>query len=403
MKRFLFLCVLLAAAPGCSGCGTIYQESIPVVIPPDSTVHLTKEHGTPRQEKTGSGEEERHVYAKRVLIPTETRTLGRGVANYDYIPTVWPVMTSRRPVYRAWTEWKHKGTSEKNEAFNVESLDSINFSTGGVLICRVDYEDTAKYRYRYSGRPLEEVVDRNVRPYFQSRMADRFGRLNLQSEGDNGKDCLTETIPIFKEVFQEAQQRFKEEGITIDYFGNIGGLRPDNKDIQKRLDQTFIRSMNVLVQEERNREMEVQNRMRVALAEAEREAAGYRFEAREAMKYKELFAAVIKEQRAVNEAAMKWGGVERDERNGFRGGGKGQLPSGMMPANSSPLAWLQGSSAEDVLTSMPKELDPKLVEWAKGQAEEIRKRREAERAKQLVEEAERKKSAAEKETGAAKK
>jgi len=379
----LFLTALLV------GTGCVYQEQIACIVPPDASVAFVKTTGKAEQAKVETEDEDTEIvkiHSKRVIIPTETRDLGRGPANHDYQPVVRPVMTTRRPVERNWTKWKYKGTSTKNEAFHFESRDSINFSVGGVIISRIKSTDTERFRYSYSGRPLSTIVDENVKSFLQSYMAGCFGKLDLKSddlETEPG-DCLNQVVAIFDDAFKEAQIEFGEGdgtlerpgyGITIDYFSNIGGIHPDNPKTQERLDKNFIQMMNVQVQREKNREQDIRNEMLVMTAEAEREAAESRYEAEQATQLRELFSALLSEQRAINEAAMKWGGVRR-EGNEFTGGGKGRLPTDLMPADASPLAWLCSDDLQSVLAQMPSELDPALVSKAQERLKEIAQERE---------------------------
>lgn len=395
MKRFCVTSTTLLALTLCISTGCVYQEAIPVIIPPDSTVHFSKlygEDGGSKSEAKLDSLKAEVIYSKRVWIPTESSDLGRGPGNYEYKISLRPVMTSRSPVYRSWTHREDKGTSTKNQAFHFESRDSINFSAGGVIIARVEHEDAEVYRHTYSGAPLERIIDKDIRTFLQGYMANSYGKLDFRVDQDMSEgtevipDCLNRTIQIFQDALAAARVRFttgggtdeiKPVGITIDYFGNIGGLSPEKAEVQDRLDRRYIRSMNIHVQEEKNKEQKVRNRMTVALKEAERQAAEYRYETGEAAKLLVLFEAIKLEQEAINNAAMAWGNVTIDPDNPkeYLGGQQGSLPASIMPADASPLAWLLGDSPDQVIAALPTELDPELVEWAETRLDELEQER----------------------------
>lgn len=379
MNRQLAITITLASV--LAGCGP-YNEERFRIVPPDASAHVIMMQGADEQQKLeGVQQQAVQVYAKRVVIPTTTQDLGRGLFNYRYIPAVKVITTSRRPVFRLWTEGLNKGTSTRNEAFHFESLDSINFHTGGVIIARVEYEHTAAYRYKYPGKPLEQVIDTDVHGFLQEATASKFGKLEFRATESGTPDCLNQAIPVFQEAMGQAQKYFADFGITIDYFGNVGGLSPDNKDRQLALDRTYIQTMNVEVQEERNKEQAIRNRMKVSLAETESQSAALLYEAQDAAKLRQLFAAALAEERALNDAAMKWGSVTVGAADGqFTAGGRGKLPSSLMPADVSPLSWIQGRISVDPLETLPRELDPELARRAQERVAQI----QVDRAKENV-------------------
>ena len=149
--------------------------------------------------------ENARVATKRISIPQKERKIGRWWWNIEWIPTVKVIKVDRSPVTREWTADPSTGTSEKNQALVVESKDSITFWTGITVTARITEEDASTFLYNFSGKPLSEVVDENVRGFVLAVLSREFGRRVLDK-------CRTEKSEIFELALNETQAEFAEKG-----------------------------------------------------------------------------------------------------------------------------------------------------------------------------------------------
>jgi len=84
-----------------------------VVIGPNETAFVIPLEG----DSTAQGRvqsidalEKAKVMAKRIYLPVRKRDLGRGPANYEWVPTLKVVKVDRSPVTREWTAEVSTGT-----------------------------------------------------------------------------------------------------------------------------------------------------------------------------------------------------------------------------------------------------------------------------------------------------
>jgi len=192
------------------------------------------------------------VATKRVTIPVTKRSLGRMWWSYEWLPTLRVVKVDRTPVTREWTSDETSGTTKKNEAITVESLDSIGFSIGINLTASVTEEDAATFLYYYAGKPLAEVVDQNVRGFVQSDLSGKFGQKAME-------DCKKEKKAIFDELLVAVRGEFKNKGVTIDNLGYAEGLMYDNAKIQTAIDERIVAEMDVQTAKQRTLEQKETN------------------------------------------------------------------------------------------------------------------------------------------------
>jgi len=312
MNRFTLTTVLSAVMLILMGCGPAKLEQS-VEVQPDETAFLINIEDTDEQGKFKSIEflEEHKVAAARVVLPLRSRDTGRAWWSYEWIPTARVITVKRAPVTRQWTD--AKSNDHKTEKLHVESLDSIGFSVGATIMARVEETDAAKFLYHFGGKQLEEIIDTNIRGFAQKEMADRFGKFKLE-------ECKFTKTDIFKEVEKIVQTKFKELGVTVDYFGAAEGLTFDDMKIQDAINRQVQAEADIqtakqekLAQDERNKTMlakrqaeaeaaklaaqedaqtqSVRNQMLIDQAKAEAEAAKLKMEQKEALMLEaELYA-----------------------------------------------------------------------------------------------------------------
>lgn len=92
------------------------------------------------------------VATKRITIPTRKLHTGRMWWEYKWIETVKLIVVDRTPVTRVWTSGKETGTSATNQAFCVESRESVDFCAGATAMATIPEADAALYLYHYAGK-----------------------------------------------------------------------------------------------------------------------------------------------------------------------------------------------------------------------------------------------------------
>jgi hypothetical protein len=216
-----------------------------VEIGPSETAFLVTLDGNTKegQGKLNSIEylEKNKVQAKRVFIPhtiinkCPTKLIG---GCYEDAPSARLFKINRAPVTREWTSNTKTGTSATNQAFKVESNESIDFFIGATLTARVDEADTAKFLYYYSGKQLAEIVDSDVRGYIGSIISQQFGS-NVVDWGRKNKNV------IFNTALEQARKHFADFGITIIQLGYTEGMNYTDEAIQKAINKKFEADMSV--------------------------------------------------------------------------------------------------------------------------------------------------------------
>jgi len=258
---------------------------------------------------------ESKVATKRVMIPVKKYTTGRGLGSFKYIRTMRVIKVNRTPVTREWTDDAETGTTNKNEAIEVESLDSIGFKLGVNITAMISEEDASLFLYTYAGKSLESVVDEDVRGKVLSLLSREYGSRDLAT-------CKREKKIIFDTAREEVGKHFKKYGVTISNLGHSKGLTYVDKEIQEAINQAYIEEMNIQAQSKKNDAQAMINERNVAIAKAEKDAAVEFAKARVARTLMvELEIKKIKAQ-ALKSLADKW---------------NGKYPEKMMPANANML------------------------------------------------------------------
>jgi hypothetical protein len=313
-----------------SGCGPAYKERF-VEIGPNETAFLIPLEG---DSIAGQGAldsvgylEKAMVVSKRVTIPQKRHYFGYLPQTYRWIAEVLVIKVDRAPITREWTADPTTGTSPANQALEVESLDSINFSIGATITCRIEEKDTPTFLYYfgtqadeqgaedgvelvYCGRALSDIVDTNIRSHCQARLAALFGSVDL-NEGKEKK------ADFFEQAFEETQQYFKERGITIDSFGSAKGLFYHNPEIQEAINRRFVTENSIEVARQELAAQKNRNATKVAKASAERRAAEAFLAEKEAMLMTYRLELNQLRAEARQTMAQRW---------------DGQMPTNLLPA-----------------------------------------------------------------------
>lgn len=315
------------------GCGPAYREQFAEIGPNETAFVIPLEgESLNAQGRLDSLDylKKAMVVSKRVSIPQKKHRTGYSPSSYRWIPEVMVITVDRAPVTREWTAEPDTGTSQTNQALEVESLDSINFSLGATITCRIEEQDAPTFLYHYGAQPVEEgkamkqfglvyqgrslsdIVDSNIRSYCQARLSGLFGSVDLHE----AREKKTE---FFDEVLSEAKNYFRERGITIDSFGSAKGLYYHNSDIQAGINRRFVTENAIEVAKQELEAQKNRNEAKIAAAVAKRQAAEAFLEEEQAMRLK--YALEIQQLRA-------------DARKAMAEGWSGQMPANLLPGGS---------------------------------------------------------------------
>lgn len=184
--------------------------------------------------------EKNRVSAKRIFIPHKLINMCPScvVGTYQDVPSARLVKINRSPITREWTRPASTGTSKSNQAFAVESSESIDFDIGGTLTAHVAEADAATFLYYFAGKQLEEIADTNIRGFIASSLARQFGANSL----DWGRIHKNE---VFDNALKEAQAFFHPKGVTIDNLGFVEGMSYHDARIQDAINKKFEADVQV--------------------------------------------------------------------------------------------------------------------------------------------------------------
>lgn len=298
------LALLMLVAIAIAGCGPAHVPPIEE-IKTNETAFLVPLEGDTKENQAQfmsvSFLKEAKVAAKRVTIPVRKRSTGRLWFDYEYIPTTKLIKVSRAPVTREWTDSGDTGTTAKNEALNVESLDSIGFAVGVNLTAMIEEDEAALFLNKYAGKSLAEVVDTDVRGYVLTVAADEFGSRNLQ-------ECKKEKKAIFDKIRKMTTDHFKSFGVTVSNLGHSEGLTYLNPTIQKSIDDAYVTEMDRAKAEQEQEAQKIRNETNVGVAIAERRKAVEFSKAAKAQKEMVMLDISRIKAEAFKTLAEKWDG-----------------------------------------------------------------------------------------------
>jgi hypothetical protein len=305
MKKTIYLVIVIMISFALIGCRKPPKVEIIEPIESNETAFVIPLEGA---SKSDQGKfmsidflEEAKVATKRITIPVRAKKIGRHSWNIEWIPTLKVIKVNRTPVTREWTSSQDTGSSKKNQAISVESKDSIGFDVGVNITAYVTEEDAAIFLYHYSGMALISAIDQNIRGYISAALSREFGARDLQK-------CKSDKKEISELVLNEARKHFKKLGVTISSFGIVGGLKYDEVEIQKAINDAYSAEMKILQTKNEREAQKNINEMKVEIAIAERRAAEEFAKAQEAMIAKVGLEIKKIQAEAMKRIADKWNG-----------------------------------------------------------------------------------------------
>lgn len=236
-KAILGLLMLLILA----GCG--YKADI-VDINANQTAFLIPVTGdTAAQQQFQSVDFLKHnqVAVKQVTVPYSWRQTGQLLWIFptgDWKVDDRLIVLDRALVTRDWTNSEKTGSTASNQAFGVESVESVGFTVGATCTAIIDEANAATYLYYFGEKSLSDVMDTNVRGFVQSELFNEFGKRTLeQGQADKGE--------IFAKVAADATANFKAQGISILTLGGSEGMVYDSDKVQQSIDDSYAAAQSV--------------------------------------------------------------------------------------------------------------------------------------------------------------
>jgi len=325
VRKSVSLFLFAALCFGVVGCkpymGEMYKD-----IGPSETGFVVPLEGA---NKTSQGKfdsvaflEERKVAAKRINIPRRYKSTGRMWYDVEIVETVRVITVDRSPVSREWTAEHETGTSKNDDLIYVESKDSIGFGIGCTITAAIEEPNTATYLYNFpQGRPLADVIDKDIRASITKILAREFGARDLAA-------CKTDKAAIFDIAFAESSKYWKKFGVTIRMLGHSGGLSYENKRIQDAIDKNYEAEMEIERKENLKMAQKQENERLLSIEVNNRLCAEEFNKALEAQTAKIRLEIDRMEAEARLEMAKKW---------------SGNLPNSILPQGSNLLMGLDSS------------------------------------------------------------
>src|SRR5262249_21663174 len=142
-------------------------------------------------------------------------------------------------ITREWTKSSESGTSPTNQAFGVESSESIDFWIGATCTAYIDESDAATYLYYYGTKPLNEVMDTNVLCLIQGVLSSGLGARTL-AQGQTDKEL------IFQTVAELTTTNFKARAIMLLAFGGEEGMTYTHPKHQAAINDSYAAQQKII-------------------------------------------------------------------------------------------------------------------------------------------------------------
>jgi len=260
-KNLALVGVLSSTLLFTSGCGFVKPYDKPEFkeIEPNQTAFVIPLEG--KTSDQGKFESEKflkdaQVATKRIEVPHKWIKTGRMPGSGKWVDTVRVIVVDRFPETREWSG---------ENAFVGESKDSIKFNQGMSATAQIMEEDTATFLYQYSGKKLEDVMNKEIRNKIGSVLLEKYGSKPIDGiRSDKGS--------IIKAVREEVEPYFKERGITLSNIGYIGDLQYLQADIQEAINKDFKAQQDKKAQETINAKNEAQAQSELKQAQTKQSA-----------------------------------------------------------------------------------------------------------------------------------
>ncbi len=265
-----------------------YDKPEFVTIKPNQTAFVIPLEGKTSEQSQFESESylsDMQVATKRIEVPHKWVKTGRMSGSGEYMDTVKVIVVDRYPETREWANKK---------AFIGESKDSVKFEQGISATAQIEEADAAKFLYKYSGKTLEEVMDKEIKNKVGSVLLERYSSMTIEEIRANKKSVISY-------VEKAVLPYFKERGITLSNIGFIGDMKYTDSKIQEAINKKFNAEENAKAQA-------IESAADVKKAKAEAEANTIR--SKSMKEIQEMRELTLKEKELDNQAKLieQWDG-----------------------------------------------------------------------------------------------
>lgn len=243
--------------------GCAYDTPVYVEIGGNSTPFILNLEGDAKQSTVITEQllEKSIINARRVQITYRWQKLGIGPNNGKYVPNERLILVDRDPITRMWTGDASTGTTALNQSIDLESKDSVNFSTDIKTTARIfDNKDAIKFLFNYPTGKIEKIVLNNsykddyevkkvsLEDVMDTEIQTKIQQIMQEFCNESDMDLLrAEKGKMMKMVETTVIPFFKERGITITAITLSGGFKYLNKENQVAIDKVFQAQMDKTV------------------------------------------------------------------------------------------------------------------------------------------------------------
>lgn len=246
-KKLVVLALMSLVVFALAGCKP-YDKPEFVTIEASQTAFLIPLIGDTAEQASFASEElleQAKVATKEIQIPHRWVQTGRASWSGEWRASAKLIVVERKPVTREWASIKEEATGNANKAIFGESNDSIGFYVGMNCSAQINEEDATKFLYRYNNKPLEEIIDTDIRSMVEKEFNDECGKYPIE-------EIPKVKTTIMDNVVKNVSAHFKEYGITITVLGMKEGISYENEEIQKAIDEKFSSEQKIISQQNLN-------------------------------------------------------------------------------------------------------------------------------------------------------
>lgn len=271
-KKLTVLTFVILMLLALAGCRKPYDTPEFVTIEASQTAFLIPLTGDTSEQASFASEElleQAKVATKEIQIPHRWVQTGRKNWMGEWRASAKLIVVERKPVTREWASPKETATGNDNKAIFAESIESVGFYVGMNCSAQINEEDATKFLYRYNNKPLEEIIDTDIRSMVEKEFNDECGKYTIE-------EIRKEKSNIMDKVVKNVSDHFKEYGITITVLGMKEGISYENEEIQKAIDEKFSSEQMIITQQNLNEvavsKAKAEAEAKLLAAEAEAEA-----------------------------------------------------------------------------------------------------------------------------------
>lgn len=271
-KKLMVLTLMILMMLALAGCRKPYDTPEFVTIEASQTAFLIPLTGDTAEQASFASEElleQAKVATKEIQIPHRWVQTGRKNWVGEWRASAKLIVVERKPVTREWASSKETATGNDNKAIFAESIESVGFYVGMNCSAQINEEDATKFLYRYNNKPLEEIIDTDIRSMVEKEFNDECGKYTIE-------EIRKEKSNIMDKVVKNVSDHFKEYGITITVLGMKEGISYENEEIQKAIDEKFSSEQMIITQQNLNEvavsKAKAEAEAKLLAAEAEAEA-----------------------------------------------------------------------------------------------------------------------------------